>query len=110
MLIDGDLEHFIDLVESEALCLHAMMMTSNPSFVLMQPNTLSIIKKVENFRFQTQLPLCFTLDAGANVHLLYPLQNRIPIIDFIQEELVVHCQKGQYIEDQVGNGAKKKLI
>jgi len=72
--------------------------------------TLSIIKKVEDFRLQTQLPLCFTLDAGANVHLLYPLQDRIPIIDFIQEELVVHCQKGQYIEDQVGNGAKKILV
>ena len=100
-------ERFIDLVESEAPCLHAMMMTSKPRFVLMQPNTLSIIKKVEDFRLQTQLPLCFTLDAGANVHLLYPLQDRIPIIDFIQEDLVVHCQKGQYIEDQVGNGAIK---
>ena len=110
VLIAGDLERFIHLVESEALCLHAMMMTSYPHFVLMQPNTLSIIKKVEDFRFQTQLPICFTLDAGANVHLLYPLQDRIPIIDFILEELVIHCQNGQYIEDQVGNGAKKILV
>ena len=85
VLIAGDLERFIDLVESEALCLHAMMMTSNPHFVLMQPNTLSIIEKVEDFRLQTQLPICFTLDAGANVHLLYPLQHRIPIMDFIRE-------------------------
>ena len=76
----------------------------------MQPNTLNIIEKVEDFRLQTQLPICFTLDAGANVHLLYPLQHRIPIIDFIREELVIHCQKGQYIEDQVGNGAKKILV
>tara|TARA_B100002019_G_scaffold292563_1_gene316134 strand:- start:546 stop:1616 length:1071 start_codon:yes stop_codon:yes gene_type:complete len=106
-LTTGDLERFIDLTEAEALCLHAMMMTSNPRYVLMQPNTLSILQKVEVFRAQTQLPLCFTLDAGANIHLLYPLQYRIPIMDFIQEELVVHCQKGQYIEDQVGNGAQK---
>ena len=62
---------------------------------------------MEVFRAQTKLPICFTLDAGANVHLLYPLQDRIPIMDFIQEELVVHCQKGQYIVDQVGNGAQK---
>ena len=27
-------------------------------------------------------------------------------MDFIQKELTTHCQKGQYIEDQVGNGAK----
>ena len=106
-LVGGDLELFVDLTEAEALSLHAMMMTSNPRFVLMQPNTLAILQKVWDFRAQTRLPLCFTLDAGANVHLLYPLQERTPILDFIQKELVAHCQKGQYIEDQVGNGAKK---
>ena len=106
-LTTGDLERFIDLTEAEALSLHAMMMTSNPRFLLMQPNTLAILQKVEDFRAQTQLPICFTLDAGANVHLLYPLQDRIPIMDFIQKELTNLCQQGQYIEDQVGNGAKK---
>ncbi|MDG1940955.1 MAG: diphosphomevalonate decarboxylase [Flavobacteriaceae bacterium] len=106
-LTTGDLERFIDLTEAEALTLHAMMMTSNPRFVLMQPNTLALLQKVWDFRAQTDLPLCFTLDAGANVHLLYPRQDRNPIMDFIQKELLVHCQQGQYIEDQVGNGAKK---
>jgi diphosphomevalonate decarboxylase len=95
------------LTEAEALSLHAMMMTSNPRFVLMQPNTLAILQKVWDFRVKTNLPLCFTLDAGANVHLLYPHQDRNSIMDFIQSELSVHCQNGQYIEDQVGNGAKK---
>tara|TARA_B100001175_G_scaffold317118_1_gene332940 strand:- start:2379 stop:3452 length:1074 start_codon:yes stop_codon:yes gene_type:complete len=106
-LTSGDLELFIYLTEAEALSLHAMMMTSSPSFVLMQPNTLAILQKVWDYRAQTGLPLCFTLDAGANVHLLYPLKDRTPILDFIQKELVFHCQQGQYIEDQVGNGAKK---
>ena len=106
-LTSGDLERFIDLTEAEALTLHAMMMTSNSRFVLMQPNTLAILQKVGDFRVQTGRPLCFTLDAGANVHLLYPKNEGIPVMDFIQNELVVHCQKGQYIEDQVGNGAKK---
>jgi diphosphomevalonate decarboxylase len=106
-LISGDLEQFMDLTEAEALTLHAMMMTSNPRFVLMQPNTLAILQKVSDFKVKTNLPLCFTLDAGANVHLLYPRQNRNPIMDFIQSELSLHCQNGQYIEDQVGNGAKK---
>tara|TARA_B100001250_G_C19512680_1_gene662386 strand:- start:361 stop:756 length:396 start_codon:yes stop_codon:yes gene_type:complete len=106
-LASGDLELFIYLTEAEALSLHAMMMTSSPSFVLMQPNTLAILQKVWDYREQTGLPLCFTLDAGANVHLLYPLKERTPILDFIQKELVFHCQQGQYIEDQVGNGAKK---
>ena len=84
-----------------------MMMTSNPRFVLMQPNTLAILHKVVDYRSQTNRPLCFTLDAGANVHLLYPRQDRSPIMDFIQKELLIHCQQGQYIQDQVGNGSKK---
>lgn len=103
----GDLDKFIDIIEAEALSLHAMMMTSHPRFVLMQPNTLAIINKIWDYRSQTLLPLCFTLDAGANVHLLYPEQQRGVILDFIKTELIVHCQQGQYIEDQVGNGAKK---
>jgi diphosphomevalonate decarboxylase len=106
-LTKGDLDQFIDLIESEALSLHAMMMTSHPRFVLMQPNTLAIINKILDYRSQTALPLCFTLDAGANVHLLYPEQNRAVIMDFIKTELLAHCQQGQHIEDQVGNGAKK---
>ena len=106
-LTSGDLERFIDLTEAEALTLHAMMMTSNPRFVLMQPNTLAILQKVGDYRRQTGRPLSFTLDAGANVHLLYPKKERTPIMDFIQKELLIYCQQGQYIDDQVGNGAKK---
>lgn len=106
-LISGDLEQFMDLTEAEALSLHAMMMTSNPRFVLMQPNTLAILHKVWDFRNQSSLPLCFTLDAGANVHLLYPKQDRIPIMNFIKNELLSHCEHQQYIEDQVGRGAQK---
>ena len=49
-----------------------MMMTSMPYFILMKPNTLEIINKIWKFRNETQIPVCFTLDAGANVHVLYP--------------------------------------
>ncbi len=44
-----------------------MMMTSMPYFILMKPNTLEIINKIWKFRAETQIPVCFTLDAGANV-------------------------------------------
>ena len=42
----GDLDAFIKIIELEALSLHAMMMTSNPYYILMKPNTLSIIEKL----------------------------------------------------------------
>lgn len=106
ILASGDIEAFINLVESEALTLHAMMMTANPYFILMKPNTLEVISRIWNFRRDTQLPICFTLDAGANVHVLYPKQFAESILKFIKSDLAVFCQQGQYICDNVGFGAK----
>lgn len=104
----GDLNKFIPLVESEALTLHALMMASDPYFILMQPQTLAVIQKVWEYRKETQKPLCFTLDAGANVHLLYPKSESKSIRKFIEQELLCFCENGQHIEDQVGDGPKKQ--
>ena len=105
LLSNGNWNEFISLVESEALTLHAMMMTSMPYFILMKPNTLEIINKIWKFRTVKDVPVCFTLDAGANVHVLYPENVREEVLQFIKNELVVHCQNEQYICDEMGVGA-----
>ena len=105
ILMDGNLEDFVKLVESEALTLHAMMMTSMPYFILMKPNTLEIINKIWKFRTETQIPVCFTLDAGANVHVLYPENVKEKVLQFIKNELIGYCQNQQYICDEIGCGA-----
>ena len=107
ILIDGNLEKFVSLVESEALTLHAMMMTSMPYFILMKPNTLEIINKIWKFRQGTGVQVCFTLDAGANVHVLYPENDKRKVLQFIKNELIVYCQNQQYICDEIGSGAQK---
>ena len=104
---EGNLDDFMEVVESEALTLHAMMMTSIPYFILMKPNTLSIIEKIWEYRRTGKKHLCFTLDAGANVHLLYPNNEKKEVEKFIKEELIAYCENGQYICDQIGFGAKK---
>jgi diphosphomevalonate decarboxylase len=106
LLETGNITEFMSLVESEALTLHAMMMTSMPYFILMKPNTLEIINAIWKFRNETQIPVCFTLDAGANVHVLYPSTVKEKVLQFIQDELVGYCQNGQYICDEIGNGAQ----
>ena len=103
----GDVNAFINLVESEALTLHAMMLTSNPYFLLMKPNTLAIINRIWQFRKEKNSQLCFTLDAGANVHLLYPEREKKSILQLIKNDLINYCQNQQFIIDQVGFGAKK---
>jgi len=102
----GDLKAFISIVEREALTLHAMMMSSDPYFILMKPNTLEIINKIWTFRAKTGLHLCFTLDAGANVHVLFPESEAKEIQEFIETELLMYCQNEQYIQDKLGAGAQ----
>ena len=104
---EGNLVEFIKIVESEALTLHAMMMTSLPYFILMKPNTLEIINKIWKFRESSNTHVCFTLDAGANVHVLYPESEKNEVFQFIKDELVAFCENGQYICDRIGFGAKK---
>ena len=107
ILIEGNLQKFVKVVESEALTLHSMMMTSMPYFILMKPNTLEIINKIWKFRAETEIPICFTLDAGANVHVLYPENEKVKVLQFIKDELIGYCQNQQYICDEIGNGAFK---
>ena len=106
ILQSGNLPEFIKIVESEALTLHAMMLTSMPYFILMKPNTLEIINQIWKFRNETNIPICFTLDAGANVHVLYPENNKVAVLQFIKDKLVGYCQNGQYICDEIGFGSQ----
>ena len=47
------------------------------------------------------------MDAGANVHVLYPDKEKEEVLAFIKNELVAYCQNGQYLCDQIGFGAKQ---
>lgn len=107
VLASGDLNRFIEIVESEALTLHAMMMTSMPYFILMKPNTLEIINKIWAYRAENNSHVCFTLDAGANVHVLFPKAEKEQVYKFIKSQLVAYCQNGHYICDSVGKGSKQ---
>ena len=82
------------VIESEALSLHSVMLTSQPALIYWQPATLAIIHKVIDLREKGEIESYFTIDAGPNVHLI--------------------CQKGQEEklkqEIQKINGVKKVVI
>jgi diphosphomevalonate decarboxylase len=103
-LKNGDLDAFIQITELEAMTLHALMMSSSPYFLLLEPNTITLIRKIRSFRENTNIPVCFTLDAGPNIHLLYPEAHQEKVHDFIHNELSAYCEQNKWIADQVGNG------
>ena len=107
ILASGNLNDFCELVEGEALMLHSLMMNSNPSYILMKPETLEVIERIQDFRENSEIPVCFTLDAGANVHVLFPENFSKEVMTFIEKELAAFCKGGKFITDFIGEGPKQ---
>lgn len=103
----GNLDRFIELAESEALSLHALMMSSTPSYTLLQPNSLLLIEKIRAFRKTKDIPVSFTMDAGPNIHLLYPHEFSKEIIQWQDTALKHLCEESRIIRDYVGKGPHK---
>lgn len=71
--------------EAEALNMHAVMMTSQPSLIYWAPDTLRILQQVADLRNDGQ-ECYFTIDAGANVHVLTEAKNAQKIMKFFESQ------------------------
>jgi diphosphomevalonate decarboxylase len=79
-----DFINFGQLVEAEALELHAIAFTSTPPILYWQAGTIKIIKAVQNFRLN-HVPAFFTIDAGPHVHVLIQKENVNKVVDKLRE-------------------------
>lgn len=100
----GDLEKFIQICETEAMTLHGLMMSSNPYYLLLQPDSLRIVHAIRNFRNDTKIPLSFTIDAGPNIHLLFPKSYRPDVESWMTVCLPEYLAEGKLLRDFVGTG------
>ena len=107
VLRTGDWEAFGRVIEAEALMLHALMMSSPAPYILMKPNTLAAIEKIQKHRKQSGMPVFFTMDAGANLHLLYPEHEAEQVSDWVEQALKPFCERGEYICDAIGQGPRR---
>ena len=103
----GNFEEFANIVENEALTLHSLLMTSSPDGMLIKPASLQVIQEVRQFRKTTGIPVCFTMDAGPNVLLIYPEQYRNEVMTLINDQLVQLCENGRWLDDGMGPGPLK---
>lgn len=104
-----DVDAFGKIAEDEAMTLHALMMCSNPSYILIEPGTLKMIQEIRSFRTRTKLPIYFTLDAGPNIHLLYPDAVKEDAEKLIEDHLLQYTEQNVVIKDKVGNGPSRLL-
>ncbi len=103
----GDLETFGKIAEAEALMLHALMMSAPSPYVLLAPHTITAMERVQAFRAETGHPVYFSLDAGPNLHVLYPESVIHEVRPFIDEQLAPLCEDGLYLQDWAGEGPEQ---
>jgi diphosphomevalonate decarboxylase len=105
----GDEVVFQEVVENEAMTLHALMMASEPSYTLLKPNTLLLMEKIKTWRLKEKILVSMTLDAGPNIHLLYSAKNKAVVEKFIKNELTEYLCNGKWLSDYVGTGPIERI-
>jgi diphosphomevalonate decarboxylase len=69
LLFEKNFPKFGELIEAEALELHAIMLTSRPSLIYWTPGTLLIMKLIKKWRGEG-IPVYFTINTGQDIHLI----------------------------------------
>jgi len=86
---------FGEIVETEALELHAVIMTQTPSQIYFLPETVSLFHNVRNWR-KAGLIVYFTVNTGHDVHLLCrqkdkaELLQKLSSLSFVKKIIINH--------------------
>jgi diphosphomevalonate decarboxylase len=83
-ILDRDFDALADVIEQDALMMHAVMLTSQPALVYWLPATLTVIQAVQAWRARG-IPVAFTIDAGPNVHLITPEAHQGDVFTLLSE-------------------------
>ena len=78
-ILNCDFDAFASIVELDSDMMHSVMMTSTPAFHYWKPASLEVMNQVRAWRVEG-LPVCYTVDAGPNVHVICT-ESEAPIID-----------------------------
>jgi diphosphomevalonate decarboxylase len=95
-VLKRDFPALASIVEYDSNLMHAVMITSNPSLFYWQPSSLHLIKSVPIWR-KDGLPVCYTLDAGPNVHLICPTE--------AAPEVIAHLKTLSGVDEIIITGA-----
>lgn len=100
-ILTRDFNSLADVAEFDSNLMHAVMMTSNPPLFYWAPGTIRIMHSVQEWR-QSGLPVFYTVDAGANVHVICPKEYE----EVVASNLLALPEVRQVIPSGVGDSAK----
>lgn len=101
LIRDKNFTAFGELVESEALELHAIMITQIPSLIYWQPNTVLMMKLVQKWR-SMGLQAYFTINTGQDVHIIVEQKN----VEVLRKKLESLEKVREIIVNTPGKGAR----
>ncbi len=88
-----DFYELAEVVELDSNWLHAVMLTSTPPLTYLQPDSLMLLQAVIQWR-KSGLPVCYTVDAGANIHIIgtndkkEEIRQKIHSFSFVKEIII----------------------
>ena len=95
-ILNKDFETFASIVELDSDIMHSVMMTSTPALHYWKPASLAVMNSVRQWR-SDGLSACYTVDAGANVHVIcletesQNVNKHLREIDGVEDVLVAHA-------------------
>ena len=97
-----DFKNFGELLEAEALELHAIMLTSTPSLIYWLPGTLRVMHFVKKWRADG-LEVYFTVNTGQDIHLICQKKDveevvkKVETISEVQKTIVNYPSNGAHL-------------
>jgi diphosphomevalonate decarboxylase len=97
-LLNRDFANFAEVVEQDTNLMHAVMITSSPGLIYLQPASLMIMRAVQTWR-REGIDACYTIDAGPNVHVIctsdhsQEVERRLRAIEAVSD--LIHAYPGQ---------------
>jgi len=95
-ILEKDFNAFASIVELDSDMMHAVMMTSTPALHYWKPTSLEVMHCVRQWRMEG-IPVCYTVDAGPNVHAICPaseadnIEKRLREINGVNNVLVARA-------------------
>lgn len=97
-----DFFRFAEMVERDCISMHTVMMTQDPPLFYWTSKTMEIINKIRELKEEKGWKICFTIDAGPNVHVICEGEDAKEVEDYFKNDQEIE----KIIVSSVGGGAK----